>query len=88
VPEASASKPLAEKVTVVLSAACSWTVKVYVAVLVRPPAAPTIITVYVPVGVPAAVEMVKVLVKVGLPEEGLRDANASEGRPVAERLTV
>jgi len=44
--------------------------------------------VYVPVGVDVPAEMVKVLVNVGLPEEGLKIADAPEGSPEADKVTV
>jgi len=44
-------------------------------------------TVYVPVGVDDEVEIVNVLENVGLPEDGLKLAEAPEGKPEAERLT-
>jgi len=51
------------------------------------------VMVYVPVGVEDEVEMVIVLVAVGelgliATESGLKEADAPEGKPEAERLTV
>ena len=64
------------------------TVKAYVVVLVKPPPEAVTVTVYVPVGVVDDVVTVIVLVYVGFPEEGLKLADAAEGSPEAERLTV
>lgn len=64
------------------------TVKVYIAVLIDPPAVPVTVTVYVPVGVDMPGEMVKMLVNVGLLLEGLKLAEASEGSPEADNATV
>jgi hypothetical protein len=46
------------------------------------------VIVYVPVGVVEDVAMVIVLVNVGLPDDRLKLADAPEGKPEAERLTV
>ena len=64
------------------------TVKAYVVVLVKPPPEAVTVTVYVPMGVVDDIEMVIVLVKAGFPEEGLKLAEAAEGNPEADRVTV
>jgi len=69
------------------------TVKVYEAVFVSPPPDPVMVILYVPVGVEELVVMVIVDVALGLlglmvTLGGLNDADAPEGRPEAEKLTV
>jgi len=64
------------------------TLKVKEVVCVIPPPVPVTVIGYEPVGVDDEVEMVKVEEKVGLPDCGLKEAEAPEGRPEAERLTV
>jgi hypothetical protein len=59
-----------------------------VAVLVKLPAVPVIVIVYVSVGMVEEVEMVTVLVNVGSPEDGLKLADAPDGKPEADRVTV
>jgi len=69
------------------------TVRVYVVVFDNPPPDPVIVTVYVPAGVELLVIMVIVDVAVGLlglmvTLDGLKIADAPEGRPEAEKLMV
>ena len=69
------------------------TVKVYDACFETPPPEPVIVTVYVPVGVELLVEIVIVdeaLVELGLMVtlDGLKLADAPEGRPEAEKLML
>ena len=72
------------------------TVKVYGAVFVSPPPDPVMVILYVPVGVEELVVMVIVdvaVLELGLlglivTLGGLNDADAPEGKPEAERLTV
>jgi len=54
----------------------------------RSPRVPVTVIVYEPAGVDDEVLMVHVLVKVELPEEGLKEAEAPDGRPDAESVTV
>ncbi|MEM1792629.1 MAG: hypothetical protein QXE92_00115 [Thermofilaceae archaeon] len=69
------------------------TVRVYVVVFDNPPPDPVIVTVYVPAGVELLVVMVIVDVALGLlglmvTLDGLKLADAPEGRPEAEKLMV
>ena len=64
------------------------TVKAYVVVLVKLSPDAITVPVYFPVGVVDDVVMVIVLVNVGFPEEGLKIADAAEGNPEADRVTV
>jgi len=57
-------------------------------VRVSPPPVPVTVIVYGPVGVEEEVVIVHVLVNVGFQEAGLKDAEAPEGSPDAERLTL
>jgi len=65
-----------------------FTLSVNVVVRVTPPPVPVTVIVYEPVGVDDDVLTVNVLVNVGLPEDGLKEAEAPEGSPDAERLTL
>ena len=49
---------------------------------------PVIVRVYVPLGVPAVVDMVSVDVNDGLPEDGLKLAEAPDGKPFRLRVTM
>lgn len=69
------------------------TVRVYDACFETPPPEPLIVIVYVPAGVELEVDMVIVEDAVGEPGlivtlEGLKLADAPEGRPEAERLML
>jgi len=61
---------------------------VYVAVLLIPPPLAVMVTVYVPAGVELDAVMVIVDENVGVPDDGLKLADAPDGRPEAERLTA
>ena len=64
------------------------TAKVNVVVRVKPPPVEATVIVYEPVGVDDDVLTVNVLVNVGVPEEGLNDAEAPDGSPDTDRVTV
>ena len=54
---------------------------------VLPPPVPVTVKVYVPLGVPAVVDMVSVDVNDGLPEDGLKLAEAPDGKPETPKET-
>jgi len=64
------------------------TVNVNWVVWLFPPPVPVTVIGYEPVGVDEDVDMVNVLVKVGLPEDGLNEGEAPEGRPDADKDTA
>jgi len=61
------------------------TFKLNAVVRVKPPPVPVTVILYEPLGVDDEVLMLHVLVNVGLPEAGVNEAEAPEGRPDTDR---